>query len=66
MRRVSALPARLTSPAWWCRALTRSPVPRSCLDSKDAWEEIIGRCEEIKVDAFEINFSCPHGLPERR
>eukprot|EP00198_Chlamydomonas_reinhardtii_P004458 XP_001693794.1 psbA translation factor [Chlamydomonas reinhardtii] len=34
--------------------------------NKDAWEEIIGRCEEIKVDAFEINFSCPHGLPERR
>ncbi|KAG2443647.1 hypothetical protein HXX76_001996 [Chlamydomonas incerta] len=34
--------------------------------NKNAWEEIIGRCEEIKVDAFEINFSCPHGLPERR
>lgn len=34
--------------------------------SKNAWEEIIGRCEEINVDAFEINFSCPHGLPERR
>ncbi|EFJ50135.1 hypothetical protein VOLCADRAFT_80405 [Volvox carteri f. nagariensis] len=34
--------------------------------NKNAWEEIIGRCEEINVDAFEINFSCPHGLPERR
>jgi dihydropyrimidine dehydrogenase (NADP+) len=26
-----------------------------------AWVEIIGRCEEVGVDAFEINFSCPHG-----
>ena len=34
--------------------------------NKGAWEEIIGRCEEIGVDAFEINFSCPHGMPERR
>ena len=34
--------------------------------NKDAWEEIIGRCEEVGVDAFEINFSCPHGMPERR
>lgn len=24
------------------------------------------RCEEIGVDAFEINFSCPHGMPERK
>ncbi|CAI7791109.1 unnamed protein product [Closterium sp. NIES-54] len=34
--------------------------------NRDAWEEIIGRCEEVGVDAFEINFSCPHGMPERR
>eukprot|EP01025_Chloroclados_australasicus_P046376 TRINITY_DN5116_c0_g3_i2.p1 TRINITY_DN5116_c0_g3~~TRINITY_DN5116_c0_g3_i2.p1 ORF type:complete len:503 (+),score=57.04 TRINITY_DN5116_c0_g3_i2:203-1510(+) len=34
--------------------------------NKDAWEEIIGRCEEVGVDAFEINFSCPHGMPERK
>jgi hypothetical protein len=34
--------------------------------NKDAWEEIVGRCEEVGVDAFEINFSCPHGMPERR
>ncbi len=26
----------------------------------------MGRCEEVGVDAFEINFSCPHGMPERR
>jgi dihydroorotate dehydrogenase subfamily 1 len=33
---------------------------------KDAWVEIIERCEELGVDAFELNFSCPHGLPERK
>ncbi len=33
---------------------------------RDAWEEIIGRCEEAGVDGFELNFSCPHGLPERK
>ncbi|KAK2078999.1 Dihydropyrimidine dehydrogenase [NADP(+)] [Prototheca wickerhamii] len=34
--------------------------------SRGAWEEIVGRCEEVGVDGFEINFSCPHGMPERR
>ena len=33
---------------------------------KDAWVEIIERCEEVGCDAFELNFSCPHGLPERK
>lgn len=32
----------------------------------DAWKEIIERCEACGVDAFELNFSCPHGLPERK
>lgn len=34
--------------------------------NKAAWEELIARCEDTGVDAFEINFSCPHGMPERR
>uniref|UniRef100_A0A061S405 dihydropyrimidine dehydrogenase (NADP(+)) n=1 Tax=Tetraselmis sp. GSL018 TaxID=582737 RepID=A0A061S405_9CHLO len=34
--------------------------------NRNAWEEIIGRCQETGVDAFEINFSCPHGMPERK
>ncbi len=34
--------------------------------NKNAWQEIIGRCEEAGVDAFELNMSCPHGLPERK
>ena len=33
---------------------------------KDAWVEIIERCQAVGVDALECNFSCPHGLPERR
>ena len=33
---------------------------------QDAWVEIIERCQEAGVDALECNFSCPHGLPERR
>ena len=34
--------------------------------SKDAWVEIVERCQDAGVDAFECNFSCPHGLPERK
>src|SRR3982750_1767748 len=34
--------------------------------NKDAWVEIVQRCQETGVDAFELNFSCPHGLPERK
>lgn len=34
--------------------------------NKEAWEELIARCEDAGVDAFEINFSCPHGMPERK
>jgi dihydropyrimidine dehydrogenase (NADP+)/dihydropyrimidine dehydrogenase (NAD+) subunit PreA len=33
---------------------------------KDAWFEIVQRCEAAGVDGFELNFSCPHGLPERQ
>lgn len=33
---------------------------------RPAWEELIQRCEDAGVDAFEINFSCPHGMPERK
>ena len=34
--------------------------------NKGAWDELIERCQEAGVDAFEINFSCPHGMPERK
>ncbi|KAG6518506.1 dihydropyrimidine dehydrogenase (NADP(+)), chloroplastic-like [Zingiber officinale] len=34
--------------------------------NKEAWQELIERVEETGVDALEINFSCPHGMPERK
>jgi dihydropyrimidine dehydrogenase (NADP+)/dihydropyrimidine dehydrogenase (NAD+) subunit PreA len=34
--------------------------------NRDAWIEIVERCESAGVDSFELNFSCPHGLPERK
>ncbi len=30
------------------------------------WKELTERCEAAGVDGFELNFSCPHGLPERK
>jgi dihydroorotate dehydrogenase subfamily 1 len=34
--------------------------------NREAWIEIVERCEAAGVDSFELNFSCPHGLPERK
>jgi dihydropyrimidine dehydrogenase (NADP+) len=34
--------------------------------NRNSWEEIIERVEATGVDALEINFSCPHGMPERK
>ncbi|XP_065850102.1 dihydropyrimidine dehydrogenase (NADP(+)), chloroplastic [Euphorbia lathyris] len=34
--------------------------------NKAAWEELIERVEETGIDAIEVNFSCPHGMPERK
>jgi dihydroorotate dehydrogenase subfamily 1 len=31
-----------------------------------AWHEIVERTQATGVDGFELNLSCPHGLPERR
>jgi dihydropyrimidine dehydrogenase (NADP+)/dihydropyrimidine dehydrogenase (NAD+) subunit PreA len=33
---------------------------------KDRWIEIIERVQATGVAGFELNFSCPHGLPERK
>lgn len=51
---------RLTLP---CRVLIASIMEEY---DRDAWETLIERCEEAGVDAFEVNFSCPHGMPERK
>lgn len=34
--------------------------------SRDRWVEIVERTQATGIDAFELNLSCPHGLPERR
>jgi dihydroorotate dehydrogenase subfamily 1 len=34
--------------------------------NKEAWQRIVKEVQETGVDAFELNLSCPHGLPERR
>ena len=51
----------------------RTSIPTACSSrrswrniNKDAWVEIVERCQDAGVDAFELNFSCPHGLPERK
>ncbi|MCC6997281.1 MAG: NAD-dependent dihydropyrimidine dehydrogenase subunit PreA [Deltaproteobacteria bacterium] len=33
---------------------------------KEAWQEITRRVQETGIDGFELNLSCPHGLPERK
>lgn len=33
---------------------------------KENWQEIVRAVQETGVDAFEMNLSCPHGLPERK
>ena len=33
---------------------------------KEAWQEITERVQKTGVDGFELNLSCPHGLPERK
>jgi dihydroorotate dehydrogenase subfamily 1 len=33
---------------------------------RECWIEIVERTQKTGVDAFELNLSCPHGLPERR
>lgn len=34
--------------------------------NKADWEELIDRVEQTGIDAIEVNFSCPHGMPERK
>jgi dihydroorotate dehydrogenase subfamily 1 len=34
--------------------------------NKENWQNLVKMCQDAGVDAFELNFSCPHGLPERK
>ena len=33
---------------------------------KTRWQDLTRMVQETGVDAFELNFSCPHGMPERK
>src|SRR5215472_17186985 len=33
---------------------------------KDRWQELTRMVQDTGVDAFELNFSCPHGMTERK
>lgn len=51
----------------------KDSFPEGCLIAsimeeyhRDSWIEIVERCQAAGVDGFELNFSCPHGLPERQ
>lgn len=33
---------------------------------KETWQQIVREVQATGVDAFELNLSCPHGLPERK
>ena len=45
-----------------------APTPALCSSTlvADAGGPLTCRCEEVGVDAFELNMSCPHGMPERK
>ncbi|MBR1618641.1 NAD-dependent dihydropyrimidine dehydrogenase subunit PreA [bacterium] len=32
---------------------------------RDEWQNIVKILNETPIDAYELNFSCPHGMPER-
>lgn len=32
---------------------------------KKSWQELASKVEEAGIDAVELNFSCPHGMPEK-
>ena len=32
---------------------------------KAAWQDLVQTLNHTKADAFELNFSCPHGMPEK-
>lgn len=34
--------------------------------NKERWQEMVNRVQATGVDAFEMNLSCPHGMPERK
>lgn len=50
------------------RAYPRKVLVASIMEEFDRarWQTIVREVQATGVDAFELNLSCPHGLPERR
>jgi dihydropyrimidine dehydrogenase (NAD+) subunit PreA len=44
------------------RALIASVMVQS---TREAWHDIVQRCQDTGIDGFELNFGCPHGMNER-
>jgi dihydroorotate dehydrogenase len=51
----------------------KKSIPTTCSSlsimeeySKDRWQELTKMVQDTGVDAFELNFSCPHGMTERK
>lgn len=34
-------------------------------ETKQDWIDLVKKCADVGADGFELNFSCPHGMPER-
>lgn len=34
-------------------------------NTREAWQEMVKRCEQTGAHGFELNFGCPHGMTER-
>lgn len=32
---------------------------------KEEWQSLVSQLNNTSIDAFELNFSCPHGMPEK-
>jgi len=33
--------------------------------ARDEWQNLVRALDDTPIDAYELNFSCPHGMPER-
>ena len=62
------------SVAYWCEGITRlkQKYPHKVIIAsvmapvqKEAWQDLVKTLNNTPADAFELNFSCPHGMPEK-
>lgn len=62
------------SVAYWCEGIKRlkQKYPHRVIIAsvmapiqKEAWQDLVKTLNNTPADAFELNFSCPHGMPEK-